>query len=148
MPLGLAPTEAVVRSAAARALGTPSSSVSAGQCLKPCATARPQPGTRSSSPVGEAGGGAGVFGRVFVCVCPQQSEEMHEGGGLGRCQAGVVGRRGECGPEERCPGQRWRVKEVGLATRRPRIPRAGRRVYPVRSLSGNTSKVGSPGSRV
>lgn len=89
MQPGLAPTSALVRSAAARALGTLGSLVPAGQCVKPCATARPQPGAPSSSPVGQAGGGAGVSGRVFVCVCPQQSEEMHEGGGLGRCQAGV-----------------------------------------------------------
>lgn len=97
---------------------------------------------------------------VCVCVCPQ-SEEMPEGGGLGRCQVGVVRRRGErpaggALPRAAVAGEEVPPGEVALARRRPRSPPAGRRVYVAFAFSRGPrlflTKVGSSrlmaGSRV
>lgn len=57
----------------------------------------------ASSPVQEAGGEAGASSRVCVCLSPQ-CEEMPAGRGLGKCQVGVVKRRGVCVERNAPPG--------------------------------------------
>lgn len=82
-------------------------------CQAPCAAALPEPGIRASSPVREAGEGAGVSGRVcvtvYVCVCLRLPVFLVWGNAWRRRVGEVPGR---CGKREgRVAG--WRSAPPG-----------------------------------